>query len=317
MKRRDVIQGAASVLALPLLTGRAAALDAGDQPQGPTELIAAARDLAAAPWEPRPARLLPPFDDLDYDAYRGIRPLPGRAAGLELGAGFEADLLPPGWLFPDPVSISLHTAPGTRHFDPDLYALDPRYFPDGALQGAYQGMGFSGLRLRYPLNAADRHDDLLVLQGGSYFRALARDTAYGLSARGLAIGTGGATPEEFPATRHIAVFGTAAGRVHLGCLIDSPRAAAALIVVLHPGRPGAPETVMDCALHLFTREPLEDAGIAPLTSMFQHGDIGPGQQVFHDIPPAVNPRRPGQGAFQPAVQNRDPPEGKPDFGRGA
>ena len=95
-------------------------------------------------------------------------------------------------------------------------------------------MGYSGLRLQTPLNQPDRWDEVLVVQGASYFRALARDTVYGLSARALALGTGGPGPEEFPVTTDIAVF-DAGESVHFGCLIDSPRAAAALVARLRPG----------------------------------------------------------------------------------
>jgi periplasmic glucans biosynthesis protein len=279
MRRRAVLVQGAAALALPLLAGRAARAQGAQT--GPEGLIAAARALAQAPHAPDRPALPPPFDALTYDSYRGIRPLPGRSAGLPLGAGFEADLLPPGWLFRDRVQLAL---PGIdlRAFDPALYALDPRYFPD-ALAGDWAGMGFSGLRLRYPLNAPDRHDDLLVLQGASYFRALAPGSAYGLSARGLALGTGGPGPEEFPVTRRIEVWGTDAGALHLGCLIDSPRTSAALILRLAPG---ADQTVMDCALHLFPRVALADAGIAPLTSMFQHSDLGPA--AIDDFRPAVH-----------------------------
>ena len=131
-------------------------------------------------------------------------------------------------------------------------------------------MGFSGLRLRHRLNVPDRWDDVLVLQGASYFRALAKDTVYGLSARALALGTGGPAPEEFPRFTRIEVFGTQAD-LRFGCLIDSTRASAALVATLRPGT----RTVLECALHLFPRVPLADAGIAPLTSMFQHSDMGP------------------------------------------
>ena len=59
-------------------------------------------------------------------------------------------------------------------------------------------MGFSGIRFRYPINRPGVWDEVAVFQGASYFRAVAHDTLYGLSARGLAIGTGGPEPEEFP-----------------------------------------------------------------------------------------------------------------------
>jgi len=142
-------------------------------------------------------------------------------------------------------------------------------------------MGFSGLRLRHRLNVPDRWDDVLVLQGASYFRALAKDTVYGLSARALALGTGGPAPEEFPRFTRIEVFGTQAD-LRFGCLIDSTRASAALVATLRPGT----RTVLECALHLFPRVPLADAGIAPLTSMFQHSDMGPAR--IDDFRPAVH-----------------------------
>jgi glucans biosynthesis protein len=95
------------------------------------------------------------------------------------------------------------------------------------------------------------------------------------------LGTGGAAPEEFPITRAIRVF-SADTEVHYGCLIDSPRAAAAFIVTLVPGK----VTQMKCALHLFPRETLEDVGIAPLTSMFQHNALGPAR--VDDFRPSVH-----------------------------
>jgi periplasmic glucans biosynthesis protein len=245
----------------------------------PDALIASARRLAQAPYAPRRGELVPPFDTLDYDSFRGVRPRKGTAAGLQLGTQFRADLLPPGWLFQDHVSITL---PGhDTTFSAKLFDLDPTLIavPDGPID--YAGMGFSGIRFQTPLNEPDIWDEVLVLQGASYFRALASGTAYGLSARALALNTGGPGIEEFPITRHITVFDTAEG-LHFGCLIDTPRASAALIATLRPGR----ATVMDCALHLFPRVPLADVGIAPLTSMFQHNDLGPAR--IDDFRPAVH-----------------------------
>lgn len=285
MRRRDVIIGGAAATAA--LTG-APTVQAGPPAALPARaaLIEAARKLGDAPYREAGTRLSPPFDALDYDSYRGVRPIAGRAAQLPLGHGFAADLLPPGWLFDDPVTVTLPGDDTARRFDPLHFSYDPRHFPDGGPKDAGAGMAFSGVRLSYPLNAAGQRDELIVLQGASYFRALARGTVYGLSARALGLGTGGPAPEEFPVTRHISVFGTEPGRIVLGCLIDAPRAAAALIADIAPGTEGAPATVMDCSLHLFAREPLADAGIAPLTSMFQHGDIGPG--AVDDFRPAVH-----------------------------
>jgi periplasmic glucans biosynthesis protein len=279
MRRRNLLAGVGAALALGVAggaRGQGQVALSGD----PEELVAAARDLAARPYAPVRPALSPPFDRLDYDSFRGVRPRPGRAAALGLGERFRADLLPPGWLFRDAVSLAL---PGhDTAFDPALFDFDPRYFPEPAPGPAAPGMGFSGLRLTTPLNRPGLWDEVLVIQGASYFRGLARATVYGLSARALALGTGGAAPEEFPVTRHISVFDVAGDRLGLGLLVDSPRASAALLATLEPGA----ETVMDCALHLFPRVAIADAGIAPLTSMFQHNDLGPG--AIDDFRPAVH-----------------------------
>ncbi len=285
MKRRAFL-GQTALGAIGMVAGAFPRGAVGDSDRAPETLVARARALAEQPYQSEMPRLPPPFDALTYDSYRAIRPRSGGAAELDIGGGFRADLLPPGWLFPTPVRVSLPGWPDRVDLDPDNFEFAPRYFPDGAPEGPFPGLGYSGLRIRYPLNSPDRLDDLIVLQGASYFRALARDVAYGLSARGLAIGTGGPEPEEFPVTREIEVFGTDDGQLHLGCLIDSPRAAAALFISLRPGSADAPSTVMRCKLHLFVREPVSEAGIAPLTSMFQHNDLGPAR--IDDFRPAVH-----------------------------
>jgi glucans biosynthesis protein len=249
----------------------------------PETLVEAARALAAAPWRSGRMTLPPPFDTLSYDAYRGIRPRPGGAGRIPLGADWVGELLPPGWLFPDPVAIDLPGREGME-FDPALYDFDPRYFPT-APQGPMPDLAFSGLRLMAPINGAHL-DEVLVLQGASYFRALARGAAWGLSARALALGTGGAAPEEFPVSKRMAVFGVSGATLEMGCLIDSPSASGALLVGLTHGTADAPETIMDCTLHLFPRVPLDQAGIAPLTSMFLKNDLGPAR--IDDFRPAVH-----------------------------
>ncbi len=278
MTRRALL--AMSAAMLPALSLGARPVRASDFDLSHSEgMIAAARDLAQSPYQSQHGMLAPPFDGLDYDSYRGVRLVTGKTAALPLGAQFRADLLPPGWVFQDPVTIDL---PGhDTQFSADLFTLDEKLIAPPNTVADYTDMGFSGLRIRTRLNAPDIWDDVLVLQGASYFRALAKGTAYGLSARALALGTGGPKPEEFPVTRHISVFDVGE-TVALGCLIDSPRASAALIATLRPGR----ETVMDCALHLFAREEISDAGIAPLTSMFQHNDLGPAR--IDDFRPAVH-----------------------------
>src|ERR1019366_1427481 len=60
----------------------------------------------------------------------------------------------------------------------------------------------SGFRIRSRINSKKIWDEFLVFQGASYFRAVAQNLLYGLSARGLAINTAEPTGEEIPAFTH-------------------------------------------------------------------------------------------------------------------
>ncbi|TDA90474.1 glucan biosynthesis protein, partial [Halomonas marinisediminis] len=103
---------------------------------------------------------------------------------------------------------------------PDLFDFAPRYFD--TIPATAPGAGFSGLRLRHPLNTPDVLDEVLVVQGASYFRAIGQAMVYGLSARAVALGTGGAGPEEFPRFTHLRLHPARDGTVRLEAVIDSP-----------------------------------------------------------------------------------------------
>ncbi len=247
-------------------------------------ILDAARTAATRPYHVPASRLPVPLDGLNYDRHRAIQPRPGGAADLDLGGGLRALLLPPGWLFDTKVEVIPPGATAPMPFDPAGFDFAPRYFPDpiDADPARWADVGYSGLRVLGPLNHPERLDEVLVLQGASYFRALARNSAYGLSARALGLGTGGAAPEEFPAFTRIALGRPGAdGALPMAALVDGPSATAAFLITLRPGAP----TVMDCALHLFPRVALAEAGIAPLTSMFFFGPMGP---PVDDFRPAVH-----------------------------
>jgi glucans biosynthesis protein len=245
-------------------------------------LLDAARALAAQPYVAPGAALPPPFAGLSYDAYRGIRPIPGRAAMLQHGPDFAVDLLPPGLFFPEPVRIDLPNGSdfAAVSFAPDLFDFEARYFGD--IPDSAPGAGFSGLRLRHPLNSADVLDEVLVVQGASYFRAIGQAMVYGLSARAVAIGTGGPGPEEFPRFTHLRLHPAANGSVRLEAVIDSPSLAGHLDMSLTPGT----DTVMDIAVTILPRREIGDIGIAPLTSMYLKGPMR--AAVSDDFRPRVH-----------------------------
>ena len=273
MRRRGFMAGT-----LALLTAPARRLAAN----APGDLLEAARQLAATPYEPASAPLPPPFDNLDYDSYRGIRPITGKTAMLPHGDAFAIDLLPPGLYFPDPVRIDIERdgAPREISFAPSLFDFDDRYFSD--VPDTAPGAGFSGLRLRHPVNAAGRMDEVLVVQGASYFRAIGEAMVYGLSARAVAIGTGGTGPEEFPRFTHLRIHAPAHGTVRLEGLIDSPSLAGHIDITVRPGR----DTETDITLTLLPRVEIADIGIAPLTSMYLKGPLR--SAVSDDFRPRVH-----------------------------
>ncbi|MGH8186060.1 MAG: glucan biosynthesis protein, partial [Steroidobacteraceae bacterium] len=131
---------------------------------------------------------------------------------------------------------------------------------------ANQTLPLSGFRVRTRLNSRSVWDEFVVFQGASYFRAVGRDTVYGLSARGLALRTGHPTGEEFPAFTHFWIERPSvnASSVVVHALLDSPSATGAYRFAITPGV----ETIMDVNVTLFPRVRLENVGIAPLSSMF-------------------------------------------------
>lgn len=235
-----------------------------------SSLLHLARTLAANPYQAPRGELPAPFAGLSYDEYRAIRPIKGRAAMLPVGDNFAVDLLPPGLYFPNPVAISLPDGRGgfrEQVFAPGIFDFSPQYFDN--IPQSTEGAGFSGLRLRHPLNTRELMDEVLVVQGASYFRAIGRAMAYGLSARAVALGTGGPVAEEFPRFSHLRLHPATDGSLRLEAVIDSPSLAGHLDMTLRPGQ----DTESDIAVTLMPRKQINDIGVAPLTSMFFKGPL--------------------------------------------
>lgn len=249
------------------------------------DVVAIAADLAGRKFEAPRSTMTAPFKDLGYDAYRGIRFRREADPWHDL-PDYGLDLLAPGMLFTDPVRINLVEQGVSRPlpFDPSVFQFDTISFPPDAAQMPPGDMGWSGFRLRTRLNRPDFLDELAVFQGASYYRVLGRGSRYGLSARGLALGTGGPQGEEFPGFREFWIQRPAgdSGSITVWALLDSPSAAGAYQFDITPGT----ATMVGTRLALFPRRDLTDVGIAPMTSMFW---FGPQDGAGHDdYRPAVH-----------------------------
>jgi glucans biosynthesis protein len=264
VQRRELLKAG---LSLPFLgpwaalaaQGATTARTAGFTPATVVEL---ARKLAASAYRPADTRL-PPALQVGYDQYRDIRFNPAQAVWREQDLPFQLQMFHRGFLFPHRVELNLVQ---DGRASPLVYS--PRQFDfQNQPVPAEADLGFAGFRIHHPLNRAEYFDELCTFLGASYFRAVPRGLNYGLSARGLALGSGDAGAEEFPLFTRFWIEQPAAGadQIVVHALMDSPSVAGAFRFVIRPGA----ETVFDVQTRLFPRVTLHRAGIAPLTSMFQ------------------------------------------------
>lgn len=133
-------------------------------------------------------------------------------------------------------------------------------------------VGYAGLRLLHTLNNPKKLDEVMSFLGASYFRALAGDEHYGMSARGLAIDTGNLQKgEEFPDFIEFWLVTPSkdADHVTIYALLDSESVTGAYKFVVTPGKEATHTHVEET---LFTRKAIDKLGVAPLTSMFSWGE---------------------------------------------
>ena len=260
---------------------------------GYNDVVAMAHKLADKPYAPPASKLPSRFQNLSYDQYRDIRFKPDRAIWKDAHLPFQLQLFHRGLYYPDKVQIYVISGgkPVSLTYAPDLFSFGP--IAAAALQKAQAGkpaaadndLGFAGFRVHAPLNRADYFDEVAVFLGASYFRAVGRDEAYGLSARGLALNTAEPRGEEFPrfTTFWITQPSSADGAINVDALLDSSSVAGAYHFTIDPGA----ATVMSVTLSLFPRVRLDHIGIAPMSSMFffgpnDHSDTDDFRPAVHD-----------------------------------
>jgi glucans biosynthesis protein len=242
-------------------------------------LVQSARDLAAKDYQAPAYRLPEALDHLDWDQYQSIRFHQDKALWAQEKLPFQVQFFHLGLYYKEPVAIYEVTDGKAR-----LLPYDPAMFDFGAVQfdpPLPEDLGFAGFRLHYKTNFGP---DMVAFLGASYFRAVGATLQYGLSARGLAIDTGLPHPEEFPVFRAFWLErpepSATSLRVH--ALLDSPSVSGAYTFLIRPGS----TTEMDVDCILFFRKAIERLGIAPLTSMFHHGENEP--ELADDFRPEVH-----------------------------
>lgn len=221
--------------------------------------------------------------DLSYDDYRLIRFRDDHARWKDSDSRFQLGAFHMGWLFPEPVRI-FEVADGMA--TEMLFSTDDFEYLNDLVKRVPEHAklpGVAGFRLNHPLNRPDKWDELTAFVGASYFRALGRDSAYGLSARGLALNTATDKGEEFPRfSRFYMQRNGAADSITVYATLEGPSVTGAYSFVITPGA----ETVMDVTCRLFFRQDVAELGVAPLTSMFLFSEKN--RAKFDDYRPNVH-----------------------------
>lgn len=252
------------------LAAAAAAAPAHAQNFGFGDVLAKAKALAAKPYAPPPS--IPAFlANLDYDRYQQIRFRPEDSLWRPSDSNFQVMFIAPGEYFRHTVKIYSVAADGVH---PVAFDKSEFTWPGEKLAAQVPaGLGFAGFKVTYPINHPGVQDQFLVFAGASYFRAVPRGGAFGLSARGIAIDTGLPQGEEFP---DFTAFWLVRPRpdahaLRFYALLDGPSLTGAYRFVVYPGAP----TRLEVKATLFLRKKVDLLGLAPLTSMFFYGSNTP------------------------------------------
>ncbi len=230
-----------------------------------------ARRLAAQPLRPPPDDVPGWLRRLSYDEMRRIEFDGRRSFWLGEKLPFQLQFLHPGFLHTQTVHLE-----EVRDGRATPIAFRREYFQYRGLEVGElpPTMGFAGFRFMYPLGGPGTDlSEAGAFVGASYFRFLCRDSAYGLSARGLALDTGEPTPEEFPRfTEYWFERPAADARTLTVCaLLESESVTGAYRFTVEPGE----TTTVHVKASVFVRKGVKVFGVAPLTSMFWRGENTP------------------------------------------
>ena len=240
---------------------------AADTSFGFDHVVGRAKKLAAQPFQaPRP---IPEFlSKITYDQYRDIRFDTKSSLWKDTATNFQVEFIHPGLFYRHAVAINTYDRSGVRAvaFSPSLFSYGRNTFASKVPAD----LGFAGIRITYPLYTRSDFNHVLVFAGASYFRAVAKDQVFGISARGLALDTALSSGEEFPSFTEFWLEQPLreATTLKILALLDSPRVTGAYEFRLRPGI----ETFVDVKATLFERKRATELGAAHITSMFFYGE---------------------------------------------
>ena len=277
MNKRQLLQKSAATLAFAGLPGAALFLGRSAhavpaKPLGQAQpfdfavLKGRARALTGLAYKAPPSTLPGPLAKMDWDTWQSIRFKDEHGLWKDQKLNFQAKFFHLGFTVTTPVRMYEVVGGQATElaYDDEMFDYAKTGIKPGELPAS---LGFAGFRLNF---YNDWVRDVAAFQGASYFRAVGADRQYGQSARGLAINTGGAQPEEFP--NFVAYYlerpQPGSNTVTVYGLLDSPSTTGAYQFVMTPGE----NYIMEIDAAIYPRTTVRNVGIGPLTSMYQHGE---------------------------------------------
>jgi glucans biosynthesis protein len=272
MRRRDFLKSLLILAGAPLSISAVQPSPGSAQPARSRKfdykwLKHRARRLAGSDYK-APDPVLPnTLNQLDYDGYQAIRFNADKALWLREDLAFRVEFFHRGPMFKEAVRMHqiVDGQASAIVYHSSMFDFQKARVDAGALS---RDLGFAGFRVHFH---TDWRADIAAFLGASYFRAVGSDyRQYGISARGLAVDTALDKGEEFPRFTDFWFQRPAKDSKHLTvyALLDSPSVTGAYRFEITPGA----TLIMDVDAAIYPRKPIERIGIAPLTSMFQHGE---------------------------------------------
>ena len=281
LHRRNFILGAAAGLTLTARAGGAAAspqlqVEPGQSLFTFDVVKQRAAELARRPWVKPSSADHAELAAIDYENFQNIHYRPDRCVYVGGAANRQpVQFFHRSKLFTERVRVHAVETSKAREIDYSADMFDTKLSP--LLASAQDVPGFAGFRVMAP----DLKTDWLSFLGASYFRTSAPLNQYGISARGIAINTGQATPEEFPCFVEFWLEAPEAGADSLvvHALLDGPSLTGAYRIRV--GKPGSGDgpLAMDVELELNPRVDVAHFGVAPFSSMFWYGKTYRNQSV--------------------------------------
>lgn len=246
----------------------------------PGLVVEVARQLARRPSAAPASNLPDVFANLTSEQYAAIKALPSTLIWAGENRGVMVEPLHRGFVYSNPVTLFVVEDGVVRRIAYDRGRFD---FGRLAVPPNVGDLGFSGAKLYASLGGGDLAE-FAIIQGATFFRALARGQDFGVMARALTLKPAEARGEEFPIWRAFWLEkpGTGANSLVVHAILDSESVSGAVRMTFRPGE----VTIVDVELTLFPRVTLDHVGIGGMGASFLFGAND--RRNVDDVRPAVH-----------------------------